>query len=263
MPAAGVDVGRPDIERRIVRQDRTDAGQDRAGTSAQPLHVAARFRARNPLALAARHRNRAVDTGRDLEPHVGPAPGHAADETLVQCDGQVFHESDLRRNPGLLEFCESATINLPERIPHGRHHAGHTGIDERVHAGRCFAVMRTRLEGDIGCRPSSKFAGFAKRVDFGVRLTGRLVPAFADDLVVRGNDTTDHRVGMCGIAATRRELQRTRHVRTIQRGKHDQPLFLPSNSGSKDICSRLAAVSDIFCRRLISSSNSVMSWKRR
>ena len=43
----------------------------------------------------------------------------------------------------------------------------------------------------------------------------------------------------------------------------EQMSLLPDLLGKNDICSRLAAASEFRCRRLISSSNSVTSWKRR
>ena len=90
-----------------------------------------------------------------------------------------------------------------------------------------------------------------------------LVPSFADDLVAGDDDTADHRIGVRRIETARRQLQRARHVRTVDRSKGRHGFFLPRSSGSRDICSRLAALSEIRCSRLISSSNSVMSWKLR
>ena len=99
-----------------------------------------------------------------------------------------------------------------------------------------------------------------------MRLARNGVPAFAHDLPVANDDATDHGVRVSAVAAAPREIEGPRHVRPIgigEVGHRDYLRLLSSRSGSSDICSRLAAVSEMRCRRLISSSNSVMSWKRR
>lgn len=127
-------------------------------------------------------------------------------------------------------------------------------------------MMCTGLQRYESRRAARLVAGLPQRVDLGVCSACTLVPAFTNNLVVFNQHAADHRVRLCGVTASLGELQRTRHMRVVGCCEvgHDQLSlsFLPSKSGSKDICSRLAAASEIFCRRLISSSNSVTSWKR-
>ncbi len=124
-------------------------------------------------------------------------------------------------------------------------------------------MVGARLQRHVSGRPARGIPGCVQRHDFRVGLAGQRVPAFADDRVVAHDDATHHGIRVSAIATARRELQRARHVRTVGGAEHRQVFFLPRSSGSSDICSRLAAVSEMRCRRLISSSNSVMSWKRR
>ncbi len=125
--------------------------------------------------------------------------------------------------------------------------------------------MRAGFEADIHRGAFGALTGRFQRVNLGMRLARTLMPTLANDLAGIDDDAAHHRVGTGCILAERRHLQRPGHVRMIGCGErgHAQRFFLPSSSGSRDICSRLAAVSEIFCSRLISSSNSVMSWKRR
>jgi len=62
-------------------------------------------------------------------------------------------------------------------------------------------------------------AGFLQRYDFGVRSTGDLVPALADQLLVAGNDAADARIRRGGEQAFFRELERAAHHRLVEGGK--------------------------------------------
>ena len=123
--------------------------------------------------------------------------------------------------------------------------------------------MGAGFEREVGDGALGVVSGGAQCVDFGVCFAGLLMLAFANNGSVVDEDAANHRVRVRRVRTARCQLQRTRHMRAVSGGKHDQVFFLPSNSGSSDICSRLAAVSEIRWSRLISSSNSVMSWNRR
>ena len=124
-------------------------------------------------------------------------------------------------------------------------------------------MVGTGLERDIGRCSAGRFAGRLKGGDLGMCITGERMPTLAHHFAIPYEDAADHGVGVGAVATTRRQLECPRHVRAIGAVEHRQVFFLPRSSGSSDICSRLAAVSEMRCRRLISSSNSVMSWKRR
>ena len=73
------------------------------------------------------------------------------------------------------------------------HHAGDSGGDQGVGAGRRAAVVRARLEADVG----GGTRGVARRRQgdhLGVRQSRALVPALADDGPVAHEHAPDHRV---------------------------------------------------------------------
>ena len=129
-------------------------------------------------------------------------------------------------------------------------------------------MMSAGLESDICGGTLGYIAGRFQRVDLGMRFSGQCVPAFANDFTVSHDDAANHWIGMRAVATALSKLQSALHVHIISgveiRHLVTYPVtvylvFLPSSSGSSDICSRLAAASEIRCRRLISSSNSVTS----
>ncbi len=55
-----------------------------------------------------------------------------------------------------------------------------------------------------------------------MRFAGALVPAFADDLAVAHQHTTDARIGAGGVQAAFRQVQRTRHPLAVLRRRHQR-----------------------------------------
>ena len=209
------------------------------------------------------HRCPAIETGRHLEPDPWSTTPYAADEAGVEHFRRVAHQPDIGRNAGFLQALQAAACHAGEGIFHGRNDSGNAGIDQRFRTGRCLAVMGAGFQRHVSGRAASTVTGFFEGVNFRMRFTGLLVPPFANDFAIAHDDAADHRVRVGAVSTSCRELQRTGHVRTVGRAEHLQVFFLPRSSGSSDICSRLAAASEMRWRRLISSSNSVMSWKRR
>ena len=126
-------------------------------------------------------------------------------------------------------------------------------------------MVRAGLERDVRGR-AFRVAGRDKRIYFRVFASCLFVPAFTDDVAVAHEHATHYRVGRRAVPAAYGKLQRARHECAVTGGeiRHCRyRFFLPNRSGSNDICSRLAAASEMRCSLFISSSNSVMSWNRR
>ena len=66
--------------------------------------------------------------------------------------------------------------------------------DNRVGAGRRFALMAAGLERDIHRRALRPLARRRQRMDLGVRPAELLVPTLADHLAILHDDAADHRV---------------------------------------------------------------------
>ena len=74
----------PHVQPRVVLQHRAGTGEQRTGTAAPGMTIAASGLAGDPLAFAAGQRRLAVQRRRDLHSHPGPAPGHAREEADVE-----------------------------------------------------------------------------------------------------------------------------------------------------------------------------------
>jgi hypothetical protein len=76
-------------------------------------------------------------------------------------------------------------------------------------------MMATGFKRDIGRAPLCFFACVLKRVNLGMRFTGTLMPAFADDLLVAYQNTTHTGIGIGSVKTTLCQLQGTRHITMI------------------------------------------------
>ena len=76
-------------------------------------------------------------------------------------------------------------------------------------------MVRAGFERDVDGGPARSIGGLGQRMDFGVRCTSTLMPAFADDLALLDDDAANAWIGCGGIQPPRRELQRVRHMDVI------------------------------------------------
>lgn len=150
------------------------------------------------------------------------------------------------------------------RVRESYNYFGYPGLDQRGGTRWRPAMMGAGLQRDVGSRAVSLFTGSGNSVYFRVRFAGCFMPSFPDDLTAANEHAANHRIRLSRIQPARCKTQCMRHVCAVTWREigHGYFFFLPSNSGNSDICSREAAVSEIRCNRLISSSNSVMSWNR-
>ena len=163
-------------DRRAARCRRRSGPRTRARASAWPSARAAG--AGDPLALAARQRGAAVEAGRELGPHPGPAARHPRHESEVQL-ARLAAQADRRRRR-----CRRRA-NAPLRHAardSGSRHRGDDAADARGRAPRrrTGGVRPWRLQGSSvtysvaprGSRAASARIGECR--DLGMRLAGAL-----------------------------------------------------------------------------------------
>lgn len=78
-------------------------------------------------------------------------------------------------------------------------------LHERIRTGRSFAVMGTRFERNVRNAAFSRIARIGQRVDFRMRFSGLLMPAFANDLTVPCQDASNPRIRMCAEHSAARQ----------------------------------------------------------
>ena len=81
-------------------------------------------------------------------------------------------------------------------------------------------MVAARLERYICGRAGDGLFGRPKGCDFGMRLTGTLVPTFRNDPFALRNHATDARIGMGRFETPLSERQRSRHRKSIEFTKH-------------------------------------------
>ena len=86
-------------------------------------------------------------------------------------------------------------------IGHRRHHAGNAGIDQRLRAGRCTAMMGAGLERDIGSGASREGPGLSQCQRFCMRPAAGRGHAASNHVsafpIITHQNTGDRRIGAC------------------------------------------------------------------
>ena len=157
----------------------------------------------------------AVGGDRELEQNVRAAFGEAKNVAGMIAPRLVRADPDIDGNAGGAQ----PGMPLPRHFGIGifqrRHHARYAGGDDRVGAGRRFAVMRAWLERDVQRRAKGRVicprAGAAQRLDLGMRPAAGLRPAAADDHAILDDDRADRRIGPGAAQPAAAERQRERH----------------------------------------------------
>ncbi len=214
------------VERRVVREHGTDSRENRTRSRTQSLHVGARFRPGDPLALAGLHRNPAIQAAGNLETHERPAVPHPAQKACVQCFRRVVHQAAADLNSGGLQRSPAVAADLWKRILHGDHDIFYTGVDQCGRTRRCLAFVRAGLQCQVRGRAARFRSRSAERIDLGMRLARSLVPALANNLAVANQHATYHRIRMCRVDTALRESQGPRHQCAF-RGREFSHLALP------------------------------------
>jgi hypothetical protein len=184
------------------------------------VHVASRFLARDPAALAVRERDLAVERGRGLEPHPWPPVPHAMQESAVRLLGFGGHEADLHLHARLAQAREAAALDLGIRILERRDYAGDPRFDQRLAARARAPAMAARLERHVDRRPGGGLRRGIEGLALRVRLARALVPPLADDPPVLRDHAAHIGIGRGRVASQRRQRQRARHEGVILLGEH-------------------------------------------
>ncbi|MNO65551.1 hypothetical protein D3C76_563120 [compost metagenome] len=228
-----------------------------AGT--QPLHVPARLRGGDPLALAARHGGATVEAGAELDRHLREGGAHPLEEAGVQGLGLGAEQAEVGLDARLGEHAQAAPPHLGIGIHHGGDHPGHPGLDQRLGTGRGATVMGAGLQGHIGGGAASLFPGGMQGIDLGMGFTGTLVPALPHHHAGLHQHGAHTGIGGRGVTAATGQLEGPAHPLVIVLTKHLGSRSTRENRGANAIRGWLAYFSSL----AISSPNSRMSSKLR
>ncbi len=171
----------------------------------------------DPLALPGRGGDAAVEAHRPLEGHLGTAEDVGDQEGEVEPDRLLHQEAGLDLDPRLAQLREAAAGDFRIGIAMAGHHAGDSGRDHRVGAGRGAAVVGAGLQGDEEGGTSRAVSRLAQGLDLGVRASHLPVPAAAHDLAVPHQDGADLRVGRDAVPAAGGEPEGAPQVGDLSR----------------------------------------------
>ena len=189
-------------------------------TCPQPLHVPARLRRGDPLALATRHGGATIQARPQLDRHQRKRGAHPFEETGVQGLGFRGQQAEIGLDPRLGEHPQAAPAHLGIGIHHGSHHPGHPGLDERLGAGRRATMMGAGLQGHIGGGTAGLFPCRVQGIDLGMGLTGPLVPALPHHHAGLHQHGADAGVGSRGVTAAPGQFEGPAHPLVIVLTKH-------------------------------------------
>ncbi len=210
------------------------AGEHRIVTGPQSLHVTARIRGGDPLALAARHGGAAIETGPQLDGHSREGGPHPLEKARVERFRFARQQAEIGLDPRFGEHTQATPTHLGIGIDHGRHHPRYASVDQRLGAGGSSTVMGAGFEGYIGGSTTGVVTGGAQGVNLGMGLARLLMPPFANHHAIFDQHGADAGVGGRGVAAAAGQFEGPTHPLVIILTKH---------SGSFDNTSRLYAVS--------------------
>ncbi len=77
-------------------------------------------------------------------------------------------------------------------------------------------MVRAGFERHVSGGAAGLVAACTQGIDFGVIVAGALMPAFTDDPAIFRDDAAHDGIGARRVPASRSQLQRSRHVRTVR-----------------------------------------------
>ena len=107
--------------------------------------------------------------------------------------GLALHHPGADIDAGIAQDCQPLAGNPRVGIGHRCHQPGDAGCHEGIGARRGFALMRARLERDIGGGTASGIAGFGNRLHLGMRPPAGRGPAASDNPAAAGFRLNDNR----------------------------------------------------------------------
>src|SRR6516164_5320510 len=135
---------------RIVRNNGTGADHDRVVTGSQGVRAVARRRSGDPLTLAGRDSDAAVERSCEFERDKGTPEPQAAEETRIDLGRLLGTEPDLDVEPRRTQPAQSLAGDARIRIFKSDHRPPYPAGDQCIDAGRGLAPVTTRLETDMG-----------------------------------------------------------------------------------------------------------------
>jgi hypothetical protein len=186
----------PHIQLRVIGEHRSNTRYHRGRTGAPALNVVASVFTGDPLARAVGQRGAAVQTHREFDAHPREPLPHALHETDVELGGFRLHETGLDGNASAQQRISALATHAGVRILDREDDASNARLNQRINTGWCATVMTTGLECYIcGCACNGLF-GCANGSNFRMRLAGALVPAFGNDAIALGDNTSNPRIWM-------------------------------------------------------------------
>ena len=216
-------------EQAIVGQHGADSSEDGVAIVTEFLHVRARPLAGDPAAIVIGGGDFAVQRDGGFERDQRPAGAHEVEERLVELLG-FFGEfgGHLDFDARLAELGKALSGHQRVGVDDRGHHARHAGLDQRVDARRCTAVMGAGFQIEIHGGPACLLAGLRQSDDFGVVASGVGVEAAAHHFAFAHQDGSDERVGTGQRPALARQIQRFAHVGRGHFSKSDSMNFSES-----------------------------------
>ena len=220
-------------ERRAVGDRGAGTDDDRLRVGAQLVRVGARGVGRDPARGTVGGRDPTVEARRDLG-HDERAPGSPMVEVRRElARGFVGADADGHVDSRGTQTREARTRDPRIRVFERRDDARHPGRDQRVGARRGAPVMRAGLERDVRGRAAGAITGSRERAGFGVRASGRLGGALADDLAVAHEHAADPRIRRGTTTGGGAHLQRLRHRLVVAHGPSLRALIGARTRGAR------------------------------
>ena len=136
--------------------------------------------------------NLPIQTHSGLIQYKRALPGNISKKNIINMPGLFRQYSDSYPDAIGAQFAETASGHQRIWILQRRHYTGHLLPDNQIRAGRCLPVMRTGFKTYIQCCPFRIFRGAGKCIDFRVRTTILLVPAFPDNTTILDQNSPYH-----------------------------------------------------------------------
>ncbi len=153
------------------------------------------LRTADPLGLACRRGNLAVQAHGCLQCHEGTACGHPLQENLIQLPCLLLQHSGIYLDSCLLQDGNALACHLGIGIRHCHDHPADTGFHQCPGTGTRPAVVGTRLQGHIYRSTLGKLPCHIEGMNLRMGSTGLPMPALSHDAAVLYHHGSHHRVG--------------------------------------------------------------------
>jgi len=165
----------------IVRNNSAGADHDRVVTGAQGVRSLARRRSGDPLTLAARGSDAAIERSCEFERDKRTPEPQPAQEASIELGRLLGTEPDIDVKPRRTQPAQSLAGDARIRILEGYDHPPYPGGYQCIDAGRGLAPVTTRLETDMSDGSASCFPRPAKRLGLAMRSPAGLGPPTSHD----------------------------------------------------------------------------------